>query len=393
MKIHEYQAKELFRKYRIPVPAGRVAHGVGEVAAIVASLARLPVAVKSQIHSSGRGKGGGIQLAPTLAEAQRLAAIYLGMPLVTAESGRHGKIVHKVLIEEAEEVVQELYLGLVHDRVRAEVTILACVSGGKDLAEVAARTPERLVKVGVNPLLGFQPHHGRAVFFALGLAEYYREPFGVLLRQAYRLFTDYDCTLLEINPLAVTPEGKLIALDARIEFDPHGLCRHPELLVYRDLEEEEPLAVEAGQHRLHFTPLAGTIGIMVNGAGMGMATLSLLEEAGGKAANLLDLGGGESPEAIVHGFRMVARDRGVRGILVNIFGGMLRCDRLARSLVAVARELALTVPVVIRLEGTNVVPARKVVAESGVDWQLVPTLAEAARRIVALTAADRQAHP
>lgn len=393
MKIHEFQAKELLREYLLPVPEGRVAQAPSEVAAIVASLGKLPVAVKSQIHSSGRGRGGGIQLAATFAEAQRLAALYLGMPLVTEETGPAGAIVRRVLIEEAKEVAQELYLALLPDQARAEVAILAGVSGGRDLAEVAARTPERLAKVGVNPLLGLQPYHCRALAAPLQLAARQGARFAALVRQCYRLFVDYDCLLLEINPLVLTPAGEFFALDAKIEFDPRALARHPELLAYRDAAGEDPLAAEAARSRLNYAKLAGTIGTMANGAGLAMTTLDQLRRAGGEAANLVDLGSAAEAEAIGRGLRLLVREPGVRGVLINIFGGLLRCDLLARSLVAAVGELALPLPIVVRLEGTNVVAARRILGESGLNLRAVSTLAEATRLVVALAAAEPAAAP
>jgi succinyl-CoA synthetase beta subunit len=381
MKIHEYQAKELFRSASIPVPDGRAAFSVDEACEAAAELGGYPVVIKAQIHAGGRGKGGGVKLAASPEETREAAAQILGMNLVTPQTGPEGKIVRKLLVEQGLNIARELYLSLLPDRSTASIIIMASEAGGMDIEEVAARTPEKIVRVAVNPLLGIQPYHCREAAFGLNLEPEAARQFTTMLRNLYSLFVARDCSLLEINPLVVTAEGAIIALDAKIDIDSNGLYRQKDLLELRDTGEEDPLEVEASQHNLNYINLSGNVGNMVNGAGLAMATMDIIKKAGAEPANFLDVGGGANAEMVENGFRIILADENVKAVLINIFGGILRCDVLAEGVVKAARKTGINVPVVIRMEGTNVEEGRRILADSGLNLITAVDLKDAADKI------------
>ena len=381
MKIHEYQAKELFKKYAIPVPDGNVAFSAEEAVEIAANLGGYPVVVKAQIHAGGRGKGGGVKLAKSADEAERAAQDIIGMNLVTHQTGADGRVVKKVLVEQGLNIAQELYVSIIPDRSSAQIVIMASEAGGMDIEAVAAETPEKIIKVPINPLQGLQPYHCRAVAFGLKLSAAVMKPFVAMLKNLYRLFVDLDCSLLEINPLVITAEETVVALDAKVNFDDNALFRHLDIREYRDFDEEDPLEVEASKFNLNYINLDGNVGNMVNGAGLAMATMDIIKLAGAEPANFLDVGGGASAEMVENGFRIILSDPNVKGILINIFGGILRCDVLANGVVEAAKKTGIKVPVVVRMEGTNVEEGRKILAESGLNLITAADLKDAAQKI------------
>ena len=381
MKIHEYQAKELFQKYKVPVPRGGVAFAADEAVTVAKTLGGYPVVVKAQIHAGGRGKGGGVKLAQSEQEVESVAGQIIGMNLVTHQTGAQGRPVKKVLVEQGLNIAQELYLSIIPDRETAKIVIMASEAGGMDIEEVAAKTPEKIIKVSINPLQGIQAYHCREVAFGLNLAPAVIKPFTAMVRNLYRMFVDYDCSLLEINPLVITAEETVIALDAKINFDDNALFRHKDILEYRDLDEEDPLEVEASKFNLNYINLDGNVGNMVNGAGLAMATMDLIKLAGAEPANFLDVGGGASAEMVENGFRIILSDPNVKGILINIFGGILRCDVLAEGVVQAAQKTGIQVPVVVRMEGTNVEEGRRILAESGLNLNTAADLKDAATKV------------
>lgn len=381
MKIHEYQAKELFQKYQVPVPRGKVAISVDEAKAVAAELASLPVVIKAQIHAGGRGKGGGVKLAKTAAEVPQVASEILGMTLVTHQTGPEGKLVRRLLVEEGLQIEKELYFSMLPDRATASTVIMASEAGGMDIEEVAAKTPEKIIKVQVNPLLGLQAFHVRQLAYGLNLQAELIKPFSAMVISLYKLFCDYDCSLVEINPLVITADKKMLALDAKVNFDDNALFRHKDILEYRDLHEEDPLEVEASQFNLNYIKMDGNIGNMVNGAGLAMATMDLIKLAGAEPANFLDVGGGASAEMVENGFRIILSDPNVKGIFINIFGGILRCDILAQGVVEAAKKVGIGVPVVIRMEGTNVDKGRQILQESGLNLIAAKDLKDAAQKV------------
>jgi succinyl-CoA synthetase beta subunit len=381
MKIHEYQAKELFQKYKVPVPRGGVAFAADEAVTVAKTLGGYPVVVKAQIHAGGRGKGGGVKLAQSEQEVESVAGQIIGMNLVTHQTGAQGRPVKKVLVEQGLNIAQELYLSIIPDRETAKIVIMASEAGGMDIEEVAAKTPEKIIKVSINPLQGIQAYHCREVAFGLNLAPAVIKPFTAMVRNLYRMFVDYDCSLLEINPLVITAEETVIALDAKINFDDNALFRHKDILEYRDLDEEDPLEVEASKFNLNYINLDGNVGNMVNGAGLAMATMDLIKLAGAEPANFLDVGGGASAEMVENGFRIILSDPNVKGILINIFGGILRCDVLAEGVVQAAQKTGIQVPVVVRMEGTNVEEGRRILAESDLNLNTAADLKDAAAKV------------
>ena len=381
MKIHEYQAKELFKKFGVPVPEGGAAFEVDEAVAVAKKLATFPVVVKAQIHAGGRGKGGGVKLAQSADEVQSVAKEIIGMTLVTPQTGAQGRLVKKVLVEQGLNIEKELYLSIVPERASAQIIIMASEAGGMDIETVAAETPEKIIKVHINPLLGIQSYHCRAVAFGLNLKPSVMKPFVAMLKNLYRLFVDYDCSLVEINPLVITADETVIALDAKVNFDDNALFRHPDIKEYRDIDEEDPLEVEASKFNLNYINLDGNVGNMVNGAGLAMATMDIIKQAGAEPANFLDVGGGASAEMVENGFRIILSDKNVKGILINIFGGILRCDVLANGVVEAAKKTGIKVPVVVRMEGTNVEEGRKILAESGLNLTTATDLKDAAQKI------------
>jgi succinyl-CoA synthetase beta subunit len=385
MKIHEYQAKHLFRQYNVPVPEGDIstsAEGVAEVA----NKLGLPVAVKAQIHAGGRGKGGGVKIARNADEVLKAAESILGMTLVTKQTGPEGRLVKTVLIEKGVSIKKELYLSIIPDRDTASITIVTSQDGGMDIEEVAEKHPERIIKVPINPLVGIQGFHLREVMFGLELEPVLMKSFSQILRSLYNLFVDYDCSMLEINPLIVTEEDNIIALDAKIDIDSNALFRHPDVVEMHDPNEDDPAEAEAAKFNLNYINLDGNVGNMVNGAGLAMATMDIIKQAGAEPANFLDVGGGADAEMVENGFRIILSDPKVKAILVNIFGGILRCDVLAQGVVQAADKVKLSVPVVVRMEGTNVEEGRRILAESGMKLINAADLADAASKIAEIVA-------
>jgi len=381
MKIHEYQAKELFVKFNVPVPRGGVAFTADEAVRVAESLDGYPVVIKAQIHAGGRGKGGGVKLAQSEQEVESVAGQIIGMNLVTHQTGAQGRPVKKVLVEQGLNIAQELYLSIIPDRETAKIVIMASEAGGMDIEEVAAKTPEKIIKVSINPLQGIQAYHCREVAFGLNLAPAVIKPFTAMVKNLYRMFVEYDCSLLEINPLVITAEETVIALDAKINFDDNALFRHKDILKYRDLDEENPLEVEASKFNLNYINLDGNVGNMVNGAGLAMATMDLIKLAGAEPANFLDVGGGANAAMVENGFRIILSDPNVKGILINIFGGILRCDVLAEGVVQAAHKTGIAVPVVVRMEGTNIEEGRRILAESGLKLTTAIDLKDAAAKV------------
>ncbi len=381
MKIHEYQAKEIFRKHQIPVPRGKIAHSVEEACEAAGKLKVYPVVVKAQIHAGGRGKGGGVKIAHSEDEVLSHAKDIMGKPLVTPQTGPQGRTVRKVLVEQGLDIKKEMYLSIVPDRETAKIVIIASLAGGMDIEEVAEHSPEKIIKTYINPLIGIQPFHCRKIAYKLRLPVPHIRDFMKLLVKLYSLFVKYDCSLLEINPLVITEDKNLLALDAKIEIDDNALYRHKDIMEYRDAEEEDPLEVEASKHNLNYINLDGNVGNMVNGAGLAMATMDLIKSSGAEPANFLDVGGGASSEMVENGFRIILNDDNVKGILINIFGGILRCDVLAEGVVQAAKKTGINVPVVVRLEGTNVEQGRQILADSGLNLMTATNLDDAARKI------------
>jgi succinyl-CoA synthetase beta subunit len=380
MKIHEYQAKALLRDAGLPVPDGRTAATAAEAVSAADALG-CPVVVKAQVHAGGRGKAGGIQSAGNAMEAGEAAAAILGMRLRTAQTGERGCGVSMVLVEQGVAIAREFYLSVLPDRESAGLMIIASRSGGVNIEEVAASSPDRIIRVPVDPLLGAQPYHLRQAAFGLGLTGDLFNEFTDLLARLCRLVVEKDLLLAEINPLAVTAGGRLTILDAKIEIDDNGLFRHPELAGLHDPEAEDPLEAEARKFNLNYIRLDGTVGNMVNGAGLAMATMDIIKQAGAEPANFLDVGGGANAEMIENGLRIILADKRVRAVLINIFGGILRCDVLAAGIVEAAGKTALTVPVVVRMEGTNVNEGRAILAASGLKLINAADLTDAAEKI------------
>ncbi len=387
MKIHEFQAKELFKQYEVPVPNGGVAKEAAEAVRMAESLKTLPVVVKAQIHAGGRGKGGGVKVSQSLDDVKENAEAILGMNLVTHQTGPEGRTVKQVLIEEGLEIKKELYLSLIIDRETANIMIIASEAGGVEIEEVAASTPEKIIKVQINPLLGIQPYHGRQAAFGLNLPKDAMKPFTRMLTQLYRLFVDYDCSLVEINPLVLTADNQVIALDAKMDFDDNARFRHSDIVEkYRDLDEEDPLEVEASKYNLNYINMDGNVGNMVNGAGLAMAVMDTIKLAGAEPANFLDVGGGATAEMVENGFRIILSDEKVKGILINIFGGILRCDILAQGVVAAVKNMDVKVPVVVRMEGTNVEEGRKILEESGMKLYTAVDMKDAGEQVARIVA-------
>lgn len=381
MKIHEYQAKELFRNHTIPVPEGYLATSPDEAAASAEKLAKFPVVVKAQIHAGGRGKGGGVKLARSMEEVKSAAETILSRPLVTPQTGPQGRKVRRLLVEQGLDIAQELYLSIIPDRSTAKIMIIASLAGGMDIEEVAAQNPEKIIKVLINPLTGIESNHCSEIAAGLNFSDSLAGKFSTLLENLYGLFVKTDCSLLEINPLVVTSQGDLIALDAKMVIDDNALFRQKEILKFRDIDEEDPLEVEASKYNLNYINLDGNIGNMVNGAGLAMATMDLIKSAGAAPANFLDVGGGANEEMVENGFRILLSDNNVKGVLINIFGGILRCDVLAEGVVKAARKTGINVPVVIRMQGTNVEKGREILAASGLNLITAADLSDAAGKI------------
>jgi succinyl-CoA synthetase beta subunit len=386
MKIHEYQAKEILRKYGVPVPAGEMATTIEEAdvaAKALFSAGNAVVVVKAQIHAGGRGKGGGVKLAKNIEQADEYSKAILGMQLITHQTGPEGQKVQRLLIEEGSAIDRELYLGLVLDRASAKVVFMASQSGGMEIEQVAHDTPELIYKEYIHPGIGFQAYQARKLAFKLGLAPAQIGEAVKFMMGLYKAFIETDSTLMEINPFITTKDGKLLALDCKINFDDNAMFRHKDLKELRDIAEEDPLEVEASKYALNYIKLDGSIACMVNGAGLAMATMDIIEYAGGKAANFLDVGGGANQEQIENAFGILLSDPNVKAIFINIFGGILRVDVLATAVVAAAKKLNVQIPIILRLEGTNVEEGRKIIAESGLKVQIGATMKEAADLAVA----------
>jgi len=383
MKIHEYQAKQILTRFGVPVPRGDVAFSAEEARGVAARLGG-SVVVKAQIHAGGRGKAGGIKLGRNPSEAECAAAGILGKKLVTAQTGPEGRIVRRVLVEEGLEVARELYLGIVIDRSAARPVFMASSEGGVEIEVVAAEHPEKILKEHIDPAVGFQAFQARKLAFGLGLGAGLMNEAVRFFTALYRAFEATDASLVEVNPFVLTRDGRLLALDAKMNFDDNALFRHKEIRELRDLDEEDPLEVQASNYNLNYIRLDGNVGCMVNGAGLAMATMDLVQYAGGRPANFLDVGGGANEEQVRHGFEIILSDPNVRAVLINIFGGIMRCDIVASGVVAAARSLGVTVPVVVRLEGTNVELGRKILTESGLNFTVASGMKDAAEKVVAL---------
>jgi succinyl-CoA synthetase beta subunit len=384
MKIHEYQGKAILARYGVPVPRGEVAFNAAEAGEIAGRLGGQIVVVKAQIHAGGRGKGGGVKLARSADEAERIAGEMLGMTLVTHQTGPEGRVVSRVLVEEGLQMTRELYLSLVLDRASGKPVMMASAAGGMDIEEVAAATPEKIVKVFIEPGVGLVPFESRRIGFAIGLDGPQVGKAIKLMSSLYDAFVATDASLIEINPLVVTASGDLLALDAKVNFDDNALYRHPDLRDLRDLGEEDPLEIEASKFSLNYIHLDGNIGCMVNGAGLAMATMDIIKLAGGEPANFLDVGGGANAEQIRNAFKILMSDRKVRAVLINIFGGILRCDVLAQGVIAAVKDLSVAMPIVIRMEGTNVEEGKRMLQESGLNFTTADSMSEAASKVVEL---------
>jgi succinyl-CoA synthetase beta subunit len=383
MKIHEYQAKAILARHGVPVPRGEVVTEASQAAAVSRTLAGPVSVVKAQIHAGGRGKGGGVKLAKSPEEAQRLAGDMLGMTLVTHQTGPEGRIVKRVQIEEGLDIARELYLGMVIDRSTQKIVVMVSSEGGMEIEKVAAETPEKIFKEYVEPGVGLQNFQAQKLAFALNLEGQSVRKAIKMMNALYTAFVASDASLLEINPLIVTKGGDLLALDAKMNFDDNALYRHPEIAELRDLNEEDPLEIEASKYSLNYIKLDGNIGCMVNGAGLAMATMDIIKLAGGEPANFLDVGGGANAEQIRNAFKILMTDKAVQAVLINIFGGILRCDVLAEGVIAAVKELHVGVPVVVRMEGTNVERGKQMLNESGLKFQTADTMSEAAQKVVA----------
>ena len=381
MNIHEYQAKDLLRRYQVPVPRGKVAATPQEARAAAQEIG-IPCVVKAQIHAGGRGKAGGVKLARSVDEAESAARAILGKVLVTHQTGPQGREVHLVLVEQGLNIARELYLGMVLDRAAACVSVIASAEGGVEIEEIAQRTPEKILKEMIDPAVGLLSFQGRKLAQGLELGHDEVAPFVSLLHGLYRTFVELDCSLVELNPLLVTAEGKLTALDAKMSFDNNALYRHAELESLRDPHEENPKEIEASDLGLSYIALDGNIGCMVNGAGLAMATMDIIKQYGGEPANFLDVGGGATEERVTQAFKIILSDARVKGVLVNIFGGIMRCDVIAQGVVEAAKEIGVKIPLVVRLQGTNVERGREILADSGLSIIPAETMAEAAEKIV-----------
>jgi succinyl-CoA synthetase beta subunit len=384
MKIHEYQAKAILAQHGVPVPQGEVVFNAAEARAAAGRLGSGTVVVKAQIHAGGRGKGGGVKVVPNADDAGRAAEKMLGTQLVTYQTGPEGQKVQRVLVEQGLKIKRELYLGLVLDRATEKPVLMASQDGGVEIEKVAHETPERIFKEFIHPGVGLAPYQTRKLAFALGLEGPQIQQAVRMMKAVYDTFVDTDASLIEINPLIVTESGDLLALDAKMNFDDNALYRHPVIKDLRDTSEEAPLEVEASKYSLNYIKLDGTIGCMVNGAGLAMATMDIIKLAGGEPANFLDVGGGANAEQIRNAFKILMSDQAVKAVLINIFGGILRCDVLAEGVISAVKELGVPVPIVIRMEGTNVEQGKKMLHESGLNFTTADTMSEAAERVVAL---------
>ena len=390
MKIHEYQAKALFQSYGIPVPRGHIAKTPEDTLKAAQTIKKGPFVVKAQVHTGGRGKVGGISIVESPVEAEAFADEILGTRLVTGQSGEEGKPVHTLLVEEALLSKMEIYLGIVIDRTQGCPVILASAQGGMEIEEVVRENPGMVITEIIHPAIGLRPFQLSRISYGMHLDGKLIKKMGTIIQNLYRLFLDKDCSLAEINPLVVKKDGEMVALDAKLNFDDNALFRHPDIAALRDLSQENPLEIEASKYNLNYIKLKGNVGCMVNGAGLAMATMDLIKLSGAEPANFLDVGGGATTEMVREGFKLLLSDEDVKVIFINIFGGILRCDTLAKGVVEAAQELCISLPIVIRLEGTNVIEGRKILTESGLKFTVASGLGDAAAKVaVAVNASKR----
>jgi succinyl-CoA synthetase beta subunit len=386
MKIHEYQAKEILRAFGVATPQGIACFSVAEAMEAARELAEGPWVVKAQIHAGGRGKGGGVKVARSLDEVKQFAGKMLGMRLVTHQTGARGQVVRRLLVEQGVKISKEFYIGMVVDRSSRRVCLMASSEGGMDIEEVAAKTPEKIRKIFIDPVAGLTVPQAQDTARSIGIGQPALKEASELLQRLYQAYDATDASLVEINPLVITAESRILALDAKLSFDDNALFRHPEIIALRDLDEEDPAEIEASKHDLSYVSLDGNIGCLVNGAGLAMATMDIIKLYGGSPANFLDVGGGATAEKVTEAFKLMLRNPALRAILINIFGGIMKCDVIAEGVVAAAREVKLSVPLIVRLEGTNVELGKKILGESGLPVISAANMAEAASRAVAASA-------
>ncbi|KAB2909786.1 MAG: ADP-forming succinate--CoA ligase subunit beta [Ignavibacteriales bacterium] len=387
MKIHEYQAKDILRRFNVAVPKGRPVFTPEDAVRVAKEeLGGSVWVVKAQIHAGGRGKGGGVKVAKSLHEVYEFSKAMLGMKLVTHQTGPEGRIVKRLLIEQGINIDKELYIGITLDRAISKNVLMASTEGGMEIEKVAEETPEKIIKEAIDPMLGLRPNQARKIAFALGLSGIQHKNAVAFLLALYKAYDQTDASLAEINPLVVTKEGDVMALDAKMNFDDNALFRHKDIAEFRDIDEEDPLEVEASRYNLNYVKLDGNVGCMVNGAGLAMATMDIIKLAGGEPANFLDVGGGANKETVANGFKIILSDPNVKAILINIFGGIVRCDRVAEGVISAAKEINISLPIVVRLEGTNAVEARTMLQNSGLSLIPASTLADAADKITRVLA-------
>lgn len=384
MKIHEYQAKEILRQYNVPVPTGKVVFSPEDAVKAAKEIAGKIKVVKAQIHAGGRGKGGGVKVAKNIPEVRKYAKQILGMNLVTHQTGPEGKIVKRLLIEQGVNIDKEMYVGITLDRAQSKNVVMVSTEGGVEIEKVAAETPEKIIKETIDPAVGMQAYQARKLAFGLGLTGIQFKNAVKFLLSLYKAFDATDASIAEINPLVVTKEGEVIALDAKMNFDDNALYRHKDIVEYRDFDEEEPLEIEASKYDLNYIKLDGNVGCMVNGAGLAMATMDIIKLAGGEPANFLDVGGGANKETVANGFKIILSDPNVKAILINIFGGIVRCDRVAQGVINAVKEVKVEVPIVIRLEGTNAEEAAELLAKSKMNFEVASTLEDAAKKVTSI---------
>ncbi len=384
MKIHEYQAKEILKKFKVAVPEGIFVKTPKQAVKAAEKIGGKVWVVKAQIHAGGRGKGGGVKIAKSLKEVEKLAAEMLGMTLVTHQTGPEGRVVKRLLIEQGINIDRELYVGITLDRAQSKNVLMASTEGGVEIEKVAAETPEKILKEAVDPAVGMQGYQARKLAFGLGLEGTQFKNAVKFLLALYNAYEKTDASIAEINPLVVTKEGDVMALDAKMNFDDNALYRHPDIVEYRDLDEEEPLEIEASKYNLNYIKLDGNVGCMVNGAGLAMATMDIIKLAGGEPANFLDVGGGANKETVANGFKIILADTNVKAILINIFGGIVRCDRVAQGVIDAVKEIKVEVPIVVRLEGTNAEEAAVLLNKSKLKFEVATTLQEAAEKVTAV---------
>ncbi len=386
MKIHEYQAKEILRKFNVAVPEGQVAFSVDEAIDAAKKIKGKVKVVKAQIHAGGRGKGGGVKVAKGIPEVRKYAKQILGMTLVTHQTGPEGKLVKRLLVEQGVNIDRELYVGITLDRASSKNVVMASTEGGVEIEKVAAETPEKILKQAVDPAVGLQAYQARNLAFGLGLKGDQLKNAVKFLLALYKAYDASDASLAEINPLVVTKEGDVMALDAKMNFDDNALYRHKDIVAYRDLDEEDPLEIEASKSDLNYIKLDGNVGCMVNGAGLAMATMDIIKLAGGEPANFLDVGGGANKETVKNGFKIILSDKNVKAILINIFGGIVRCDRVAQGVIDAVKEIDVNVPIVVRLEGTNAEEAGVLLNKSKLNFEVAMSLKEAAEKVTSVLA-------